>query len=240
MKTDGHRNGFGRAMIWKLAIAALLCACNMSAVNPPTAPAPIAATSAVHAERGAKSTYEVGVGFALKTPNDVPWESLKAGDTVLIHWRPEAYKSKWVICAAGTEQAPITIRGVPGPKGQLPVIDGEDATTRKQISYWGENRSIVKIGGAKIPDGLGSKWIVIENLEIANGHPPMGYTSCKGEVAQYARNAAAIWVENCEHLVVRNCILHNCGNGFVTSSNDGRASEDILVEGCHIYDNGNV
>lgn len=203
---------------------AILCACAVIA----------------SAEGARASTYEVGPNSALKTPNDVPWESLKAGDTVLIHWRPEAYKSKWVICAEGTEQSPITIRGVAGPNGQLPVIDGEEATTRKKLNYWGENRSVVKIGGATVPNGLGSKWIVIENLDIANGRPPMGYTSCKGEAKKYVRNAAAIWVEHAEHLVVRNCNLHGCGNGFVVSSNDKLAAEDVLVENCHIYENGNV
>ena len=46
-------------------------------VNTPMVAAASAAAPEAHAER-AKSTYEVGVGFALKTPNEVPWESLKA------------------------------------------------------------------------------------------------------------------------------------------------------------------
>ncbi len=42
--------------------------------------------------------YEVGPGRPHATPTDVPWESLNAGDIVRIHWRPAAYRDKWVIC----------------------------------------------------------------------------------------------------------------------------------------------
>ena len=43
--------------------------------------------------------------------------------------------------------SPITFTGVPGAGGELPVIDGQDATTRLALDYWGENRSVVKVGG---------------------------------------------------------------------------------------------
>ena len=33
---------------------------------------------------------------------------------------------------------------------------------------------------------------------------------------------------------MRNCALHDCGNGFFASSQ----SSDVIVEGCQIYDNG--
>ena len=68
--------------------------------------------------------YEVGEGVGmLSTISQVPWESLLPGDRVLIHWRADPYKEKWVLCRRGTEQDPITVSGVPGPEGQLPVID---------------------------------------------------------------------------------------------------------------------
>ncbi len=60
----------------------------------------------------------------------MPWESLTAGDTVLIYYRATPYKEKCVICRVGTPAAPITVRGVLGPNGERPVIDGNGATTR--------------------------------------------------------------------------------------------------------------
>src|SRR6185503_10122766 len=97
------------------------------------------------------TTYEVGPGKPYATPSAVPWESLQPGDLVLIFWRSAPYKDKWVICRQGTAAAPITVRGVAGPGGELPVIDGNGATTRLALDYWGEERSVIKIGGASIP-----------------------------------------------------------------------------------------
>src|SRR5690349_19837487 len=84
------------------------------------------ASGAAHAALAA--TYEVGPGKTYANVGDVPWESLQPGDTVLIYWRPTPYKEKWVICRQGTASAPITVRGVAGTGGELPVIDGNGAT----------------------------------------------------------------------------------------------------------------
>ena len=228
---------------WKFLPSALLvCACN-TAVNAPletsATAAPVQAAAPVAPEKShSPATYEVGPGAKLKTPNDVPWDKLQAGDIVLIHWRAEPYKNKWVIAVEGTEKAPITIRGVAGPNGALPVIEGEDATTSKNCDYWGEARGVVKIGGARNANKIGSKWIVFENLDITSGRPAFSFTDGKGNVEKYVRNAAALWVEHCEHLTIRNCTLQNSGNGLVVSSNDKYAAEDILVESCHIFGNG--
>src|SRR5262249_50749004 len=86
-------------------------------------------------ERQVLSTYDVGTGLAYTSVNAVPWETLGPGDTVQIHWRPEAYREKILISTSGTELEPIRVLGVPGPQGQLPVLDGDGATTRAQAGY---------------------------------------------------------------------------------------------------------
>ena len=113
------------------------------------------------------ATYEVGPTKALTSIGQVPWESLQAGDTVLIYWRSTPYKEKWVICRQGTLAAPITVRGVPGPAGELPVIDGNGATTRSALNYWNETRAVIKIGGANVPADTLPKFITLENLNVA-------------------------------------------------------------------------
>ena len=89
-----------------------------------------------------------------------------AGDTVLIHWRTEPYRDKWVIARAGTAVAPIVVRGVPGPGGELPVIDGSGAVTRLALDTWGESRCVIKIGGASIPADVMPAYITVEGLDI--------------------------------------------------------------------------
>ena len=187
------------------------------------------------------AVYEVGPGKPYASIGAVPWEALLAGDTVLIYWRATPYKEKWVICRQGTAAAPIIVRGVPdAATGALPIIDGNGATTRMALSYWNENRSIIKIGGANVPADTTPRYITIENLDIRSARPPYTYTSTGGVTQSYVNNAATIYIEKGENITVRNCILHDSGNGFFVASSDALASRDILVEGNYIYDNGNA
>ena len=178
-------------------------------------------------------TYSVGSGQPLANVRDVPWESLAAGDSVLIHWRPEPYYEKWVVCVRGTAEKPVVIHGVPNTSGDLPVIDGRNAVTRGTLNYWNEPRGIVKIGGANVPTDVMPAYITIENLHIRSGRPPFAYSGREGEKG-YANNAAAIFIEKGEHITVRNCILSDCGNGLFCASQ----SSDVVVEYNEIRDNG--
>jgi hypothetical protein len=184
------------------------------------------------------ATYEVGPGKALTNIGDVPWESLQAGDTVLIYWRSTPYKEKWVICRQGTEAAPITVRGVLGPNGERPVIDGSGATTRRNLNYWNEVRGVIKIGGASVPADTMPRYITLENLDIRSARPPYTFTSAGGSAQTYAENAAAVYVEKGENITVRNCAIHDSGNGLFVGSGDTAPTRNVLVEASDIYDNG--
>jgi hypothetical protein len=186
------------------------------------------------------ATYEVGPNKPLTAIGQVPWESLQAGDTVLIHWRSTPYKEKWVICRQGTQVAPITVRGVPGPGGELPVIDGNGAATRSALNYWNETRGVIKIGGANVPADTLPKFITLENLDIRSARPPYTFVAANGSTQSYTNNASSIYVEKGENISLRNCIIHDSGNGFFVASSDTLASRNILVEGNYIYDNGNT
>src|SRR6185436_18606635 len=74
--------------------------------------------------RAEATTYEVGPSKTYASIGNVPLESLTAGDTVLIYYRATPYKEKFVIGAVGTQAAPVTIRGVLGPNGERPILDG--------------------------------------------------------------------------------------------------------------------
>ena len=186
------------------------------------------------------ATYEVGPGRSFETPSDVPWEFLSAGDVVLIYWRSAPYKDKWVICREGTEAAPIVIRGVLGPAGERPVIDGSGAVTRRGLDYWNENRGVIKIGGASVPTDTMPRHIVIENLEVRSARPGYVFIDDHGIAQGYIENAAAIYIEKGEFITLRNNRLLDSGNGLFVGSGDPQVSRGILVEGNAIFDNGNV
>ncbi|MCK4545659.1 T9SS type A sorting domain-containing protein [candidate division WOR-3 bacterium] len=178
-------------------------------------------------------SYEVGQGMTYENIGDVPWESINAGDSVLINYRAEPYREKWVIARTGTGLNNIVIYGVPGSGGELPVIDGQNATTRQELSYWSEERGIINIGGSNYPSQI-PNYIVIENLDIRNARPPYSFTDDQGQAGNYSNNASSVYVIEGDHITVRNCIIHDCGDGFFVSHN----ASNVLVEGCYIYDNG--
>lgn len=186
------------------------------------------------------AVYEVEPGTAMDTIAEVPWATLQPGDTVLIHWRPQAYKEKWVICRQGTASLPITVSGVPGPNGELPVIDGNGAVTPANLNFWSEQRGVIKIGGANVPADTMPKHIIIENLEIRGAHPDYQFTNRNGQLQNYAAAASPIYVEKGENITIRNNTITDGGNGFFVASTDEDVSRDILVEGNYIYGNGIV
>lgn len=177
--------------------------------------------------------YDVGPGQSLESIGEIPWESLVAGDRVNIHWRAEPYREKWVLCRQGTENAWIVVSGIPNATGELPVIDGQDATTRSELNFWNENRGVIKIGGANNPPDTMPAYIAIENLEIRSGRSPFTFTGRNG-VTAYSDNCAAVYIEKGRHLRFTNCIFTDCGNGFFS----GYQSSDIVVEHCYYYGNG--
>ena len=181
--------------------------------------------------------YHVGPGQDYASIGAVPWENLAAGDRVYIHWRNESYCEKWVIGRSGTAEAPILVSGVTGPQGQLPVVDGRNATTRPALDYWNENRGLVKIGGSSIPNTAVPAYIIVENLELRSARPPYTFTDDSGNAQTYSSNAASFYVEIGQHLTLRNCIIRDSGNGIFIGANNGQ-TQDILIEGNAIYDNG--
>ena len=187
---------------------------------------------------GFATVYEVKPNTAMDTISEVPWATLQAGDTVLIHWKATAYKEKWVICRQGTAALPITVRGVAGPNGELPVIDGNGAVTPNSLNFASETRGVIKIGAANVPQDTMPRYIVIENLEIRGGHPSYQFTDDGGPTQTYSTSASSIYVEKGENITVRNCRITDSANGFFVASSDDTVSRNILVEGNYIFGNG--
>lgn len=179
------------------------------------------------------AVYEVGPGLDYETPSDVPWEDLEAGSLVRIHYRDEPYRDKWVINSSGTPNQPIVVLGVPDA-GRLPVISGEGATTRTALDFWNEERGIIKIGGASIPEGPAAS-VALVCLEIRDARPGIEFTASDGSTEEYAQNAACVYLEEGAGIEVVASAIHGCGNGIFSSS----GTSDVRIAQNHVYDNGN-
>ncbi len=195
--------------------------------------------------RGSGTVYEVGPGRTYANLVDVPWENLGAGDTVEIAWRAEPYREKILVDGVGAEAEPILVTGLPGPNGELPVIDGENAISRLGLGFPNEDKGVVTV------EGLFEKprWIFLANLEIRGGLPGNSFTDSDGNSDGYRTSAAGINVIRGEFIHILNCTIIGCGNGLFVASyitdgcrdswcaDEAYVSKDILVESCRIYDN---
>ena len=177
--------------------------------------------------------YRVGPNQDLSHPGHVPWTQLNPGDVVEIDWRPEPYRHKWVMSRQGTAAKPIIVRGIRNAKGESPVLDAGRASKPSGLEFWSEARGVIKIGGSSDSGDLPPAYIVLEDLNIQGAKPENFFLGKEG-LTEYASNASAIYVESGNHITIRNCRLHDCGNGLFVAP----AAEEILVEGCDIYDNG--
>ena len=198
-------------------------------------------TTCKHEGNGAD--YAVGPGHKYATPGDVPFESLKAGDTVRIHYRPEPYKEKLMISGQGTEAQPIRVCGVPGPGGQAPVIDGEDASTRASLVFpfdGHQARGVVVVGWQGNKDWKAQPThIVLEGLDIRGGKKGSRFKDKAGKDVDYPPNAAGVFLQRGTNVTLRNNVIHDNGNGlFLGTAGGDELTKHVLVEGNHIHENG--
>ena len=104
------------------------------------------------------------------------------------------------------------------------MIDGNGAITAPGLNYWSEERGILKIGGANIPDDTMPRFIIIENLDLRGARQPNLFTGDDGRVQSYARNASAIYLEKGEFIAIQNNLIHDSGNGLFVASGAGEIS----------------
>jgi hypothetical protein len=250
----------------KSMLTALLLALAV-AVTPggTTSRAPPPATSVVApgshgAPGGGGTTYHVGPGQRFANIGDVPWYKLGAGDTVYIHHRATPYREKFLISGRGRPTQWIRVLGVPGPAGELPIISGDGATTGTNMHYrWQDvsatgNAVIQTLGVVQIAahadPGSGTApipgYIEVANLRVQDGFKTYQFTAENGAVAAYSGFAACIYARSPQHLLVRDSVLTNCGQGFYNWTGDGSADKwwaglavDIVLRGNTFTNNGN-
>src|SRR5947209_3392556 len=116
------------------------------------------------------AVYDVGPGQAYLSIGAVPWSSLKAGDTVQIHYRSIPYAEKVLISSRGTDLQHIRVTGISGPNGEVPVLTGVNATTGPNMHYrWTDPRYQQALGLLQIgyrTAGPKAGYIDVSNLEI--------------------------------------------------------------------------
>jgi hypothetical protein len=197
------------------------------------------------AASGRGTDYPVGPGRAYTSLDAVPWESLRAGDTVRIHYRDTPYRSKFLLAGKGTAEAPIRVCGVRGPNGERPVIDGSGATTRAALgplysgtltySHVHQDRTVIAIKSLATDAWTAfPSYLQIDGLKITRGHPDYRYRTAGGLERAYAPFGACIWIDRGQHITIADNEITDCQMGiFSKSTDDGdfAVTRDLRIAG---------
>lgn len=231
------------------AVIASTTACGGGAKNTPSteigapSPAPVIAAACI---AGSHTDYQVGPGVGqIPSIDQVPWESLTAGDTVRIFYQSTPYRGKFMLSAKGTAQAPVRICGVKSAEGLRPIIDGQNAITRLGQSYGDplhESRSVIVIKPLQSEAWTAyPSYIQVDGLEIRGATPANTFTDTHGVSQNYVSFGACIWVDRGHNITIADNVIHDCTNGmFSKSTDDGdfAVTKNLRIAGNYVYGNG--
>ena len=203
-------------------------------------------TSIKACEPGKGTDYQVGPGAGqLGSLDQVPWENLKAGDTVRVFHRSTPYAGKFLISAQGTADAPVRVCGVRGPNGERPVITGANAVTRRNQAYGHElheSRSVIAVK-QKSSDAWTAypRYIQIDGLNIRSAHPNYQFTDTNGVRKTYTDFGGCIWVERGHNVTIADNEINDCTHAIFTKSTDDgdfAVSKNVRIAGNYFHGNG--
>ena len=203
---------------------------------------------------GLGTDHRVGPGQTYTELEQVPWESLRAGDTVRIFHRAEPYRGKFMLAAQGTAAAPVRVCGVRSAAGERPTINGSGAVSRPTLaggySASAEYRLLHQARSLILIKPLASAadaWtqapshIQIDGLRIVRAHPDLSFTDVDGVSRRYEAFGACIWIERGRHITLADNEIADCQMGvFSKSTDDNSASvtRDLRLIGNHIHGHG--
>ena len=226
--------------------------------SPSPAPAPSTAPAVLSlapcAPSGKGTDYPVGPGKTYTALEQVPWEALKAGDTVRIHYSTTPYKGKFLIAAQGTAAAPVRICGVRGPNNERPIIDGNGAVSRGALaSAYGSSASVSDIHQNRsiiVFKPLASQawtaypnYVQLDGLAIRGAHPNYSFTDAAGAKKNYAKFGACVWVDRGHNITIADNEISDCQMAiFSKSTDDGdfALTKNLRVAGNYFSNSGIV
>lgn len=207
---------------------------------------------------GEGTTYNIGEQYDYKTPDNVPWGALVAGDAVNVFYQAIPYKTKIGLRGAGTASMPIVINGVTDANGNRPTFDFSAAQTAAGCNMGG-NFDVFNpdypqygesLGGIVIKRGTKDakfiyqpKFIQIKNLQLQGARNGSTYKTWYYSGTEIYSSAAGLYVVIGEDLLFENLVITNNGFGIFTQAKDAELSETckrVTIRNCKVYDNGVV
>ena len=191
-------------------------------------------------------TYEVGPGKTYSRAAQVPWLKLMPCDQVLFYYSSTPYTDIIFVGSRGEKNKWITIAGVAGPNGELPVFDGNGAImpTGTGANSYSDSSGMIEV---LVPDSsIVSRsssykpgYLHITGLKIQNVRPPAKVTKLSGSTATWAEFSAGIYLVGTEHVVIDYCEFADNGLGVFANSGGDQYMQTRYLTISRNYFHGN-
>ena len=205
--------------------------------------------------------YEVGAGKQYATIQSTPAANTLEPGSIIRIWNtdttgsnPSTYHEYYQITSSGTPTQPIIFCGVPDAYGNLPVIDGSNATTQPGtdvntpdpvgvLNLWPGGYGVGAPYGFWQSGSAGPSYVSVTGLHITHATPNYTYTPPGGGAATpYDTFTGCLNVRSGSYIDVGGNDLDTCTNGFFSTeyASEGWAgiSRLVTVTGNHIHNSG--
>jgi hypothetical protein len=206
------------------------------------------------------AVYDVGAGKTYPTLQSVPDAGTWTPGTIMRVWNtdttganPSVYHEYFQIHNSGTATQPIVLCGVPDSAGNLPIIDGANATGQSRVSVYAAGYGVVSLWeggyGTSNPYGYwqsgsaGPSYVTVSGLHLRNAGPTFTYAvPGSGSTANWIAGAACISVRSGSYIDLGGNDMDTCSNGLFTSENTNSAfapiTQLVTAVGNHIHGSG--
>jgi hypothetical protein len=191
--------------------------------------------------------YEVGAGKQYHTLQSTPAANSLTPGSIIRVWNtdttgtnPSTYHEYYQIASTGTATQPVILCGVPDSTGNLPVIDGSNATAQAGVSTDGAaaGSGIISVWaggyGRATPYGhwqdgsAGPSYVSITGLRIVHGTPNYNYTPPGGGTpTPYGGFTACLNIRSGAYIDMGGNQMDTCGLGVFTDDNGNSGWVDI-------------
>jgi len=204
--------------------------------------------------------YEVGAGKAYPTLQSTPAANTLTPGSIIRVWNtdttgsnPSTFYEDYQVAASGTPTQPVILCGVPDSHGNLPVVDGSNATTQSGASSGEAGLGIITLWaggyGNSTPYGYyqagssGPSYVTVTGLHVAHATPDYNYTPPGGGAATaYNAFASCLNIRSGAYVDLGGNDLDTCGLGLYTAENSANAwasiTQLVTATGNHIHNSG--
>ncbi len=206
--------------------------------------------------------YEVGAGKQYPSISSTPTAGTLAPGSIIRVWNtdvtgsnPSTYHEFYQIAASGTPYQPIMLCGVPDSEGNLPVIDGSNATGQPSIYLNGivTGLGIISLypteNGQNLPYGYwqngsaGPSYVTVTGLHLVHGTPSYNYTPPGGGTpAAYNNFTSCLNIRSGSYVDLGGNHMDTCGLGVFTNDDGSNGwvtiTQLVTITGNHVQNAG--